>query len=153
MGFQFGIEHVFPETIISYYVISTYFAYEICSFIFKMLKTFAQSLTGEIQYRSSRSQIFFKVGVLTNSVIFTGKHLGWNLFLTNLQAFIPATLLKRGYITCFSVNLRNIQEQFFLQNSSAGCLFLYVKFNVHNAQQNLLTVVRTVSRRFLLQSA
>ena len=84
MGFQFGIEHVFPETIISYYVISTYFPYEICSFIFKMLKTFAQSLTGDIQYRSSRSQIFFKVGVLTNSVIFTGKHLGWNLFLTNL---------------------------------------------------------------------
>ena len=34
---------------------------------------------------NSRSQIFFKVGVLTNFAIFTGKHVYWNLFLITLQ--------------------------------------------------------------------
>ena len=39
----------------------------------------------EIAIRSSRSQMFFKVGVPKNVTIFTGKHLRWR----------PATLLKR----------------------------------------------------------
>ena len=41
--------------------------------------------------RSSRSQMCFKIGFLTNFEIFIGKHLYWILFLINLQA----TLLKR----------------------------------------------------------
>ena len=36
-------------------------------------------------YRSSHSQMFFKIGVLKNFVIFTGKHLYWSLFLIKLQ--------------------------------------------------------------------
>ena len=40
------------------------------------------------------SQIFFKIDVHKNFVIFTGKHLIWRLFLTKLQAFMAATLLK-----------------------------------------------------------
>ena len=36
--------------------------------------------------RSSRSRMFFKIGVLKNFVIFTGKHLCWSLFLKKLQA-------------------------------------------------------------------
>ena len=31
-------------------------------------------------YRSSRSQMFFKIGVLKNLAIFTGKHLCWSSF-------------------------------------------------------------------------
>ena len=38
-------------------------------------------------YRTSRSQMFFKIGVLKNFTIFTGKHLSWKLFLIKLQAF------------------------------------------------------------------
>ena len=33
------------------------------------------------RYKSSRSQIPFKTGVLKNFAIFTGKHLCWSLFL------------------------------------------------------------------------
>ena len=33
--------------------------------------------------RSSRSHIFFKIGVLKNFVIFTGKRGCWSLFLTD----------------------------------------------------------------------
>ena len=36
--------------------------------------------------RNSRSQMFFKIGVLKNFEIFTGKHLCLSLFLINLQA-------------------------------------------------------------------
>ena len=39
--------------------------------------------------------MFFKIGVLKNFAIFTKKHLSWSLFLTTLQANVPATLLKR----------------------------------------------------------
>ena len=39
--------------------------------------------------QSSRSQMFFKIGVLWNFAIFTVKHLCWSLFLIKLQAFTP----------------------------------------------------------------
>ena len=37
-------------------------------------------------WRSSRSQMFFKIDVLKNFANFTGKHLCWSLFLIKLQA-------------------------------------------------------------------
>ena len=37
--------------------------------------------------RSSRLQMFFKIDVLKNVPIFTGKYLCWSLFLIKLQAF------------------------------------------------------------------
>ena len=37
--------------------------------------------------RSSRSQMFFKISILKNFPMFTGKHLYWSLFLIKLQAF------------------------------------------------------------------
>ena len=45
--------------------------------------------------RSSRPQMFFKIGVLKYFAMFTGKHLCWSRFLIMLQAFRPKTLLKR----------------------------------------------------------
>ena len=45
--------------------------------------------------RSHCSQMFFKIGVLKDFALFTGKKLCWSLFLTNFQAWRPATLLKR----------------------------------------------------------
>ena len=44
--------------------------------------------------RSSRSHMFFKIGVLKNFAIFKEKHLLWSLFLIKMQAFRYATSLK-----------------------------------------------------------
>ena len=46
-------------------------------------------------FRSSRSQMFLKIGVLKNVANFTGIHLCWSLFLIKLQSWRPAILLKR----------------------------------------------------------
>ena len=46
-------------------------------------------------WRSSCLQLFFKISVLKNFTILTEKHLWWSLFIIKLQAFRPATLLKR----------------------------------------------------------
>ena len=40
--------------------------------------------------RNSRSQLFFKIGILKNFAILTGKHLCWSLSLR------PVTLLKKN---------------------------------------------------------
>ena len=50
-----------------------------------------------INFRSSCSQMFFKVGILKNFANVTGKELDWSLFLINLLALRPATLLKRDF--------------------------------------------------------
>ena len=55
-------------------------------------------------YKSSRSQMFFKIGVFKNFKIFTGKHLCWSLFLLKLQAFRqPAVVFcKKGVLKNFA---------------------------------------------------
>ena len=45
--------------------------------------------------RSSSSHMFFKMGVLKVFTDFTGRHLCWSHFLIKLQAWRPATLLKK----------------------------------------------------------
>ena len=63
------------------------------------------------KYRSSRS-MFFRIGVLKNFAMFTGKNLCWSLFLIKLQAWKPAILFKRdSKIGIFLWNL----EKFFLR--------------------------------------
>ena len=65
-------------------------------------------------YGSSRSQMFFKAGVLKNFANFTGNHLNWSLFLTKLQTFRPATLLKGNSSTgIFLRKLQNFKKQLF----------------------------------------
>ena len=46
-----------------------------------------------LNFKSRRLQMFFKISVLKNFAIFTGKHLCWSYFLIELQR--PAILLKR----------------------------------------------------------
>ena len=41
--------------------------------------------------------MFIKIEVLKIFAIYTEKDLRWSLFLIKLQAFMPATLLKRNY--------------------------------------------------------
>ena len=56
--------------------------------------------------RSSRSQVFFKIGTLKNFAILTGKHLCWSVFFNKVAVF--ATLLKkRLQHRCFPVNIPN----------------------------------------------
>ena len=50
----------------------------------------------ERNYRSSRSQIFFKIGALKNFANFTGKHLCWSLFLIKLRILKLTNLLRRN---------------------------------------------------------
>ena len=52
-------------------------------------------------FRSSPPEMFCKKVVLRNFAKFTGRQLGWNLFLIMLQALRPLTLLKRGSICKF----------------------------------------------------
>ena len=49
-------------------------------------------------YRSSRSQVFFKIGVLKNFTIFTEKHLCWSRLLIKLRAF--EFLVETSHLLC-----------------------------------------------------
>ena len=83
--------------------------------------------------RISRSQMLFKIGVLQNFAIFTGKQLWWSLFLIELQVYqnscinlfnIVETLLKRDSNTgVYLWELQNFYEHLFLQNTSGGCFW------------------------------
>ena len=55
-------------------------------------------------------------GFLKNFVYFTGKHLCWSLFLIKLQAWRPATLLKRLQHKCFPVKFAKFLRTPILQN-------------------------------------
>ena len=75
-----------------------------------------QLLTSDLSnscLRCSRSQMFFKIGVLKNFVIFTGKHLCWSLLLIKLT---PKTS-KRLQHRCFLVNIAKFLRTPFLRNT------------------------------------
>ena len=68
-------------------------------------------ITSLSHFRSSRTQMFFKIDVFRNFAIFTGKHQKfrniyrktcWGLILKNLQALRATTLFKRDFITVVS---------------------------------------------------
>ena len=77
-------------------------------------------------YYFIRSQIFFKIVVLKNFAIFTGKHSYWSFFFIKLQVIRPAALLKRDSNTgVFLWILQNFSEQLLLQNISSCCFSQY----------------------------
>ena len=67
--------------------------------------SWSQSKKTVVKYRSSLSQMFFKVGSLKNFAIFTGKHLCWSLFLIKLQAWACNFVKKRLQRRCFPENI------------------------------------------------
>ena len=79
------------------------------------------------------SKIFFKIVVLKNFAIFTGKYLCWSLFIIKLQAWSPVTLLKRVQQMRFPVNIAKFLRTSFLQNTSWRLLlnvtFVKIKAN------------------------
>ena len=58
------------------------------------------------KFKSSRSQMSFKIDVFKNFAIFTGKHLCWSFFVIKLPAYKPANLLKRDSKTNAMEHLR-----------------------------------------------
>ena len=70
------------------------------------------------KYRSSRSQMYFRIGVLKNFAMFTGKYLCLSLFFINIQAWKPATLLKKRLRhRCFPVKFaRFLRTPFFTEH-------------------------------------
>ena len=56
---------------------------------------FQDQKTLSLIFKSSRSQMIFKIGVLKHYAIFTRKYLCWSYFLIKLQAWRPTILLKR----------------------------------------------------------
>ena len=72
--------------------------------------------------RSSRSQMFFKIGIIKHFAMFTWKHLCWSPFLIKLQAFrcFPVKMAKSSF---FIEHLRWQLLQMF-------CLTLYFQKDV-----------------------
>ena len=59
-----------------------------------------------IMFRSSCSQMFFKISVLKNLVILIRKHLCWSLFFKTLQACKDCNFIKKSLrYSCFPVNI------------------------------------------------
>ena len=65
-------------------------------------------------FRSSDRRCSVKKGVLKNFTNFTGKHLCWSQFLTTLQVFRPAALLKDILTLMLTHILKNICKRLLL---------------------------------------
>ena len=50
------------------------------------------------KYRSSHSQMYFRIGALKDFTMFPEKHLCWSLLLINIQASTPVTLLRTDFV-------------------------------------------------------
>ena len=85
-------------------------------FISRCCLTFSKDL--DTCSRISRSQMFFKTGVLSMFKIFKRKHLGWSHFSIKLQAFRPEMRLQHR---SFNVKLAKFIRTLFFQNTSGGC--------------------------------
>ena len=75
--------------------------------------------------RSSRSHMFFKIGVLKKFTVFRGKHQRWSLFMIKLQTWRPAKRLQHRR---FPVNIAKFLRTPFLQSTSGGCVCKMIKF-------------------------
>ena len=66
-------------------------------------------------FKKQLPKVFYKKkAFLKNFAIFIKKHFCWTLFLTNLQAYKPATLLQRDSNTgVFLLILRNFKKNLF----------------------------------------
>ena len=98
--------------------------------------------------KSSRSQMFFKQGVLINFAIFTRKHhLCWSLFLIKLQAWRPVTLLKRLQNKGFSMNILKFLRTVFLRPASGICQSKHWKL-LHKNNRKLIWNVHNITKIF-----
>ena len=102
----------------------------VLQFSFELIKTFfICTFTMCTTQRSSRSQMFCKIGVCKNFAKFTEKHLCQSLFCDEVVGIAWSTtlLLKTLQHRCFPVNFPKFLRALFLQNTSRRLLlFLYI---------------------------
>ena len=112
------------------------------SSVFKtyFMKSFAATKASLIfmknRCRSSRSQMFFKISILKNFAMFTGKHLCWSLFLIKLQAFRfflvnIAELLRTTFFYRTPPVAASADVLFYIIFSKRRCR-IYCSFTLHN---------------------
>ena len=75
--------------------------------------------------------MFFKIGILKNFVIFTGKHLCWSLFLIKLTQKTSKKLKHR----CFLVNIAEFLRTLFLRTPPVAASAVLKKFV--DSQENI----------------
>ena len=103
-------------------------------------------------YRSSHSQMFFKMDVLKNFIMFTGKHLCWSLFLVKLQAWRHFAEFLRiaifiehlwWLLECRVITLKEVQvaSAFFLR-----CFFRKIFLNSWSIGRRISTMESNLSR-------
>ena len=88
-------------------------AININSMFFSTVKYSRVFLWSFQNFRSSHSQMFFKISVLKYLAIFPGKHLCLSLFLIKLQTWGTVTLLKRDSTQVFSCEYYQIFKNAF----------------------------------------
>ena len=99
--------------------------------------------------------MFFKIGVLKNFAIFTGKHLCWSLFLIKPHDSSPATLLKRDSYTGVPVNIAKfLRTSFFIEH--LWWLLLTERLSVSlklktSYSNNFLQIVKISTGRYLIK--
>ena len=71
--------------------------------------------------------MLFKIGVLKNIAIFTGKHLCWSLFLMKVQAWSPSCLYSNTGVFLWMLQRGSEQILDSLWNQSCGC-FCNIKY-------------------------
>ena len=84
---------------------------------------------------SEDSQMFFKISVLKNFSILTGKNLFWSLLLLELEAFSPAILLIRDSNTVFFCKCCEIFKNNFFYGTPPAAAF--IKSRIGNYTENL----------------
>ena len=78
-------------------------------------QAFCKNKYVDCQYRSSHSQMFFKIDSLKNFANFTGKHTFWSLFLVKLQ--VCNFFKNRFKHTCFPVKFaKSLRTPFFIEH-------------------------------------
>ena len=99
------------------------------NFLKEIVLAHIQSLFGRPYhdvFRSSRPEVFCKKGALRNFAKFTGKHLRQSLFFNKIEDLNPATSSKKSlWHRCFPVNFAKFLRTSFLQNTSAGCFYVF----------------------------
>ena len=73
--------------------------------------------------RGSRSQMFFKIDVLKNLPMLTGKHLYWTPFFNKVAGLQACNFIKKWLQhKCFSMNFAKFLRTTFLQKIYSGGL-------------------------------
>ena len=122
------------------------------SFIFKLI-FFFMFLIKEVLYKSSHSQMFFKIDLLKNSSNFTGKHLWQILFSIKLWNFVKMGLQHRCYLVKFHLFYRIPPTFVFIRknknklDSIQGCKKLYYGGGVGGGGGSVKNSVTIIHRR------